>query len=96
MNGTERGTGNCPVCRKVFHAKDIEHVHSLVGSHSSLVSDFLITMARIHERIPFPFLAGYFPIINAASLLKYLVWYNITWFSLSIKNFMWQPSLRLL
>ncbi|XP_010275457.1 PREDICTED: uncharacterized protein LOC104610504 isoform X2 [Nelumbo nucifera] len=27
--------GNCPVCRKVFHAKDIEHVLNLVGTHSS-------------------------------------------------------------
>ncbi|OMP00745.1 Zinc finger, RING-type [Corchorus olitorius] len=27
--------GNCPVCRKVFHAKDIEHVLDLVGTHSS-------------------------------------------------------------
>ncbi|KAJ9680552.1 hypothetical protein PVL29_019771 [Vitis rotundifolia] len=35
MHGmTEGSTGNCPVCRKVFHAKDIEHVLSLVGSHS--------------------------------------------------------------
>lgn len=26
-------TGNCPVCRKVFLAKDIEHVLNLAGSH---------------------------------------------------------------
>lgn len=39
MHGmTEGSTGNCPVCRKVFHAKDIEHVLSLVGSHSSNLS----------------------------------------------------------
>ncbi|EEF50249.1 E3 ubiquitin-protein ligase RNF25 [Ricinus communis] len=25
--------GNCPVCRKVFHTKDFEHVLSLVGVH---------------------------------------------------------------
>ncbi|KAF6152966.1 hypothetical protein GIB67_021571 [Kingdonia uniflora] len=29
---------NCPVCRKVFHAKDIEHVVNLVGSHLSQLS----------------------------------------------------------
>uniref|UniRef100_A0A803LIF1 E3 ubiquitin-protein ligase RNF25 n=1 Tax=Chenopodium quinoa TaxID=63459 RepID=A0A803LIF1_CHEQI len=28
-------TGNCPVCRKVFLAKDIEHVLNLVGSHDA-------------------------------------------------------------
>ncbi|KAL2892555.1 E3 ubiquitin-protein ligase RNF25 [Bienertia sinuspersici] len=27
--------GNCPVCRKVFLAKDIEHVLNLVGSHNA-------------------------------------------------------------
>ncbi|XP_040995397.1 uncharacterized protein LOC121241623 isoform X1 [Juglans microcarpa x Juglans regia] len=27
--------GICPVCRKVFHSKDIDHVLCLVGSHSS-------------------------------------------------------------
>ncbi|KAL5799008.1 hypothetical protein ACOSQ2_003828 [Xanthoceras sorbifolium] len=27
--------GNCPVCRKVFQAKDLEHVLDLVGSQSS-------------------------------------------------------------
>lgn len=27
--------GNCPVCRKVFHVKDLEHVLNLVGSQSS-------------------------------------------------------------
>ncbi|XVF79753.1 hypothetical protein PTKIN_Ptkin15bG0014900 [Pterospermum kingtungense] len=26
--------GNCPVCRKVFHTKDFEHVLDLVGTHS--------------------------------------------------------------
>ncbi|KAK7277160.1 hypothetical protein RIF29_18311 [Crotalaria pallida] len=31
----EEGVGNCPVCRKPFHAKDLEHVLDLVGSHSS-------------------------------------------------------------
>ncbi|KAE8715118.1 RWD domain-containing protein, putative isoform 2 [Hibiscus syriacus] len=31
----EESMGNCPVCRKVFHVKDFEHVLDLVGSHSS-------------------------------------------------------------
>ncbi|KAA3462121.1 E3 ubiquitin-protein ligase RNF25 [Gossypium australe] len=31
----EESMGNCPVCRKVFHAKDFEHGLDLVGSHSS-------------------------------------------------------------
>ncbi|KAA3488239.1 E3 ubiquitin-protein ligase RNF25 [Gossypium australe] len=30
-----RKHGNCPVCHKVFHAKDFEHMLDLVGSHSS-------------------------------------------------------------
>ncbi|AES95587.1 RING finger protein [Medicago truncatula] len=34
----EEGVGNCPVCRKPFHAKDLDHVLDLVGSHSSTVS----------------------------------------------------------
>ncbi|WJX41090.1 RING-type E3 ubiquitin transferase [Trifolium repens] len=34
----EEGDGNCPVCRKPFHAKDLDHVLDLVGSHSSRVS----------------------------------------------------------
>ncbi|MCI32209.1 E3 ubiquitin-protein ligase RNF25-like, partial [Trifolium medium] len=34
----EEGVGNCPVCRKPFHAKDLDHVLDLVGSHSSRVS----------------------------------------------------------
>ncbi|XP_057454376.1 uncharacterized protein LOC130745941 [Lotus japonicus] len=29
------GVGNCPVCRKPFHAKDLDHVLDLVGSHPS-------------------------------------------------------------
>ncbi|KAK9068218.1 hypothetical protein SSX86_012329 [Deinandra increscens subsp. villosa] len=32
----EDGVGTCPVCRKVFHAKDIEHVLDLVGAYSQL------------------------------------------------------------
>ncbi|XXG77924.1 hypothetical protein AAC387_Pa08g1975 [Persea americana] len=28
----KQGLGNCPVCRKVFHTKDIEHVLDLVGT----------------------------------------------------------------
>ncbi|TXG62507.1 hypothetical protein EZV62_009501 [Acer yangbiense] len=36
MHGaTEEDMGSCPVCRKVFQAKDIEHVLNLVGNHSS-------------------------------------------------------------
>lgn len=31
----EGSMGNCPVCRKVFHAEDFEHVLDLVGNHSS-------------------------------------------------------------
>ncbi|WRX11077.1 RWD domain - like 1 [Theobroma cacao] len=31
----EESMGSCPVCRKVFHAKDLEHVLDLVGTHSS-------------------------------------------------------------
>ncbi|KAI5445891.1 hypothetical protein KIW84_013932 [Lathyrus oleraceus] len=31
----EEGAGNCLVCRKPFHAKDLDHVLDLVGSHSS-------------------------------------------------------------
>ncbi|KAH9788669.1 RWD domain-containing protein [Citrus sinensis] len=30
--------GTCPVCRKVFHVKDLEHVLNLVGSQSSHLS----------------------------------------------------------
>ncbi|PON58808.1 Cdk-activating kinase assembly factor [Parasponia andersonii] len=30
--GAEDSIGNCPVCRKVFHTKDFEHVLDLVGS----------------------------------------------------------------
>ncbi|KAJ0483550.1 putative transcription factor C2H2 family [Helianthus annuus] len=33
---TEDGMGTCPVCRKVFHAKDIEHVLDLVEGYSQL------------------------------------------------------------
>ncbi|XP_024996177.1 E3 ubiquitin-protein ligase RNF25 isoform X2 [Cynara cardunculus var. scolymus] len=35
----EDGIGFCPVCRKVFHAKDIEHVLDLVGAYSQLNLD---------------------------------------------------------
>ncbi|KAL1190894.1 hypothetical protein V5N11_025638 [Cardamine amara subsp. amara] len=34
--------GNCPVCRKVFHASDIEHVLDLVGAQSSQKDSGLI------------------------------------------------------
>lgn len=33
---TEDSVGICPVCRKVFNAKDIEHVLALVGTYSQL------------------------------------------------------------
>ncbi|KAF9687655.1 hypothetical protein SADUNF_Sadunf02G0115700 [Salix dunnii] len=36
VNGVlEERMGNCPVCRKVFHAKDFEHVLDLVGTQAS-------------------------------------------------------------
>lgn len=35
---TGESMGNCPVCRKVFHAKDFQHVLDLVGAHSSELS----------------------------------------------------------
>ncbi|RWR86721.1 zinc finger protein [Cinnamomum micranthum f. kanehirae] len=39
MHGTmKQGLGNCPVCRKVFHTKDIEHVLDLVGTSISQAS----------------------------------------------------------
>ena len=38
----EDGIGLCPVCRKVFHAKDIEHVIDLVGVYSQLVRQNLL------------------------------------------------------
>lgn len=31
----EESMGNCPVCRKGFHAQDLEHVLHLVGNDSS-------------------------------------------------------------
>ncbi|CAL5331277.1 hypothetical protein CsSME_00012298 [Camellia sinensis var. sinensis] len=34
----EESTGSCPVCRKVVHAGDIEHVLDLVGARSQLSS----------------------------------------------------------
>ncbi|XP_061374296.1 uncharacterized protein LOC133316552 [Gastrolobium bilobum] len=34
----EKGAGNCPVCRKPFNAKDLDHVLDLVGSRSSQLS----------------------------------------------------------
>ncbi|KAK2986669.1 hypothetical protein RJ640_010125, partial [Escallonia rubra] len=36
---TGESVGQCPVCRKIFHAKDIEHVLGLVGSHPQLGSN---------------------------------------------------------
>ncbi|KAK6155465.1 hypothetical protein DH2020_009713 [Rehmannia glutinosa] len=37
----EENMGKCPVCRKVFLAKDIEHVLDLVGTGSHLVSNVI-------------------------------------------------------
>ncbi|CAL1388853.1 unnamed protein product [Linum trigynum] len=37
--GTDDSMGKCPVCRKSFHAKDLEHVLDLVGTHSSRLDD---------------------------------------------------------
>ncbi|WJX91607.1 RING-type E3 ubiquitin transferase [Trifolium repens] len=42
---SEEGVGNCPVCRKPFHAKDLDHVLDLVGSHSSRVVSNWLTIA---------------------------------------------------
>ncbi|XP_052193103.1 uncharacterized protein LOC127801757 isoform X3 [Diospyros lotus] len=36
VNQQEEITGSCPVCRRVFLAKDIEHVLDLVSAHSEL------------------------------------------------------------
>lgn len=33
----EESMGTCPVCRKVFHSKDIEHVLDLFEAYSELV-----------------------------------------------------------
>ncbi|KAG9452155.1 hypothetical protein H6P81_005059 [Aristolochia fimbriata] len=39
-NLRDESSGSCPVCRKVFHAGDIEHVHDLVQSGSTqLISE---------------------------------------------------------
>ncbi|CAH9108430.1 unnamed protein product [Cuscuta epithymum] len=35
----QESKGNCPVCRKVFLAKDIEHVHGMVGMQTHWISD---------------------------------------------------------
>ncbi|KAF8081365.1 hypothetical protein N665_0890s0003 [Sinapis alba] len=35
LGSADKSLGNCPVCRKVVHASDIEHVLGLVGSQSS-------------------------------------------------------------
>lgn len=32
---SDKSLGNCPVCRKVVHASDIEHVLGLVGATQS-------------------------------------------------------------
>lgn len=53
MNGAvEESVGNCPVCRKVFHTKDFEHVLDLVGTHSSeLVCPLIFYFCRFYENI---------------------------------------------
>lgn len=38
----DKSLGNCPVCRKIFHSSDIEHVLDLVGAQSSLQDSSLI------------------------------------------------------
>lgn len=35
LGSADKSSGNCPVCRKVVHASDIEHVLGLVGAQSS-------------------------------------------------------------
>ncbi|KAG6784599.1 hypothetical protein POTOM_010296 [Populus tomentosa] len=35
VHGLEERMGDCPVCRKVFHVKDFEHVLDLVGTQAS-------------------------------------------------------------
>ena len=42
----EESTGSCPVCRRVFLAKDIEHVLDLVGAHSELVCDHVLNLTN--------------------------------------------------
>ncbi|GAB4861984.1 hypothetical protein Ancab_037238 [Ancistrocladus abbreviatus] len=37
---------NCPVCRKVFHTKDIEHVINLAGSYSTQLD---LTEKEVHD-----------------------------------------------
>ncbi|KAL5560497.1 hypothetical protein UlMin_036708 [Ulmus minor] len=49
-NKKEESIGNCPVCRKVFHTKDFEHVLDLVGSHFS-ASSFDENEAEDNEKI---------------------------------------------
>ncbi|CAH8307114.1 unnamed protein product [Eruca vesicaria subsp. sativa] len=42
LGSTDKSFGNCPVCRKVVHASDIEHVLGLVGAQSSQQDSGLI------------------------------------------------------
>lgn len=45
---TEESKGNCPVCRKVFLAKDIEHARDLVGmqSHSVCICKYIYLLVK--------------------------------------------------
>ncbi|XP_021903297.1 uncharacterized protein LOC110818661 isoform X2 [Carica papaya] len=48
----EESMGNCPVCRKVFHTKDLDHVHDLVGAYSSqLIQDSDETNTNENEKL---------------------------------------------
>jgi len=40
----EESVGNCPVCRRRFLAKDLDHVLALVGSHSSQLVSYLFQL----------------------------------------------------
>ncbi|KAG6624229.1 hypothetical protein CIPAW_16G011700 [Carya illinoinensis] len=43
--------GVCPVCRKVFHSEDIEHLLGLVDSHSSqLLKSQAMELAKSIEK----------------------------------------------
>ena len=44
----EEGVGNCPVCRKPFDEKDLEHVLDLVGSHSSQLVSYLALLCNMY------------------------------------------------
>ncbi|KAK3118958.1 hypothetical protein QOZ80_9BG0711360 [Eleusine coracana subsp. coracana] len=43
--------GFCPVCRKVFDEKDIEHVHSLLGSTTSRLASLAIDLGEDEKEL---------------------------------------------